>query len=154
MRGDQPAGASGEASIEQADGEAIEEAERDGRSAEPGSQLPGEVEKRAPRNRLGPEYFEHQGLLAEVAGLIADGLDPDEAAEIVGVDIRGEKLPARFAYMPSPATIDVGCLDVQSTWSDTERRRRNMRPAARWELIETSAAELTGEMAEWAELIR
>lgn len=132
MRGDQPATIAGV-------------------SAESGTR-PAEIDKHwTPADYAASE---HRELLREVAGLIADGLEPDDAAEVVGVDIQGEKLPARFSYMPSPATIAAGCLDVQATWDANERHRRNVLPAERWELAEASASAVSTERSDYCGLLR
>lgn len=96
---------------------------------------------------------EHREALAEVAGLIADGMDTNEAAELVGIDIQGEKLPTLAPYVPSPATIAAACLDAQTAWSTNERRKRNMRPAERWELSEASAAPIESERRAYCGLL-
>ncbi|QDV54905.1 hypothetical protein [Rosistilla oblonga] len=79
--------------------------------------LPPEEKQQTPEQ-------EHSQKLAEVAGLVARGLDPTEAAGIVNVDIAGQQLPRKSSFMPSPDEIAAQCLAVQAGWSPQERVRR------------------------------
>lgn len=68
---------------------------------------------------------EHRQKLTEVAALIHGGLDRDEAAAVVGVQVTEETdLPSRFNYQPTPAEIVAECRMIQATWSEKERKRR------------------------------
>ena len=68
---------------------------------------------------------EHRLKLTEVTALIAGGLDRDEAAAIVGVQVTEDtELPSRFNYQPTPAQIVAECRMIQATWSERERKRR------------------------------
>jgi len=124
------------------------------RSLATGSRPADESPKPNPWSPANVAARDRRELLAEVAGLVADGLDPDDAAELVGVDIQGQKLPGRFAFTPSPATIAAGCLDVQSNWTTNERQKRCLRPAEPWELVEASAAAVPSERGAYSGLLR
>ena len=80
--------------------------------------LPTETEEQSPDS-------EHRLKLTEVAALIAGGLDRDEAAAVVGVQVTEDtKLPARFNYQPTPKEIADKCRLIRTTWSERERKRR------------------------------
>ncbi|QDV66975.1 hypothetical protein Poly24_06650 [Rosistilla carotiformis] len=79
--------------------------------------LPPEEKQQTPEQ-------ERTQKLAEVAGLVARGLDPTEAAGIVAVDLTGQTLPRKSSFMPSPAEIASQCLTVQAGWTPRERVRR------------------------------
>jgi|GEM_PF-3512170 len=87
-----------------------------------------------------PAKSERRSLLDEVGALHSQGLAMQEACNLVGVKIKkGERLPAKTPFVPTPAMIVAGQKRIQMSWSPDERRRREVFFAGNCEMVEINA---------------
>jgi hypothetical protein len=90
-----------------------------------------------------PKKSERRSLLDEVGALHSQGLEMKEACKLVGVQMRkGEQLPTKTPFVPTPAMIVAGRRKIQKTWSPDERRRRRVFLASEWEMSEINTREI------------